>query len=604
MKKLEEGSERDAFDFFHHSGLRPEDLQGILMKRKPHIVHFCGHSSLKGKVILDTALGRGKQIDPKALIEVFSIFNSHVRVVVLNACLTDEQARGLSQVVDYAVGIETTIRDRAAIAFAGAFYLALSNKYSIPVAFKSAKAELRIQSMSHAEGIKLFARRSTPPPKPDLFDPEAMEQANRNHELKTALQSLFDDRASDSEKQMLRLATLKGTLILDQTGEPSDVGPEIVEGPDASGFGTVLRAEIDPASYGRIQERLFPPPPGVPPPSPKLIFVGREDSLSDVKRLLRARLGNRNDTDLTVIRGWPGVGKTVLVSVIGRDPDVMKLFPEGVLWTSLERKPELMSKMADWGRWLNTDELLRAATLDDAIVKLSALLRHRRMLLIVDDVWDAAHALPFLKAAAGSRCSVLATTRRPVVADVLTTDDSKTYLLPVLSESSSLELLGYLAPAAVKQHPAECRELVNDLGHLPLALHVAGRLLKAEARAGLNVVKLIESIRKGTQVLEEVAPIDRAEGTVLPTVRALLQKSTDALDDLTRDCFACLGPFAPKPATFDPEAMRAVWEVEDPLPIIRTLVGHGLLEPVGAGRFQMHELLVAHARSLLEQYAN
>jgi hypothetical protein len=89
---------------------------------------------------------------------------------------------------------------------------------------------------------------------------------------------------------------------------------------------------------------------------------------------------------------------------------------------------------------------------------------------------------------------------------------------------------------------------------------------------------------------------------VLPTVQALLQKSTDALDHLTRDCFACLGPFAPKPATFDLEALRFVWKMEDPLPIIRKLLGHGLLEPVGAGQFQMHELLVAHARSLMEQY--
>lgn len=35
--------------------------------------------------------------------------------------------------------------------------------------------------------------------------------------------------------------------------------------------------------------------------------------------------------------------------------------------------------------------------------------------------------------------------------------------------------------------------------------------------------------------------------------------------------------------------------------VIRTLAGHGLLEPVGTGRFQMHWLLVRHARSLPEQ---
>jgi hypothetical protein len=45
--------------------------------------------------------------------------------------------------------------------------------------------------------------------------------------------------------------------------------------------------------------------------------------------------------------------------------------------------------------------------------------------------------------------------------------------------------------------------------------------------------------------------------------------------------------------------MQAVWEVDDPKPIIRELASRGLVEPIG-GRFQMHALLVAHARSLLD----
>jgi hypothetical protein len=123
--------------------------------------------------------------------------------------------------------------------------------------------------------------------------------------------------------------------------------------------------------------------------------------------------------------------------------------------------------------------------------------------------------------------------------------------------------------------------------------------LKAEAKLGLSVVDLITGIREGAKLLPEPSPLDRAEGATIPTVAALLQRSTNNLDEQTRDCFAFLGVFAPKPATFDLAAMRAVWELDDPRPIVRTLVGHGLLERVGAGRFQMHALLVQHARSLL-----
>jgi hypothetical protein len=173
------------------------------------------------------------------------------------------------------------------------------------------------------------------------------------------------------------------------------------------------------------------------------------------------------------------------------------------------------------------------------------------------------------------------------------------YCLPVLSEESALLVLRTLAPSVVEKHADECRELVRDLEYLPLALHVAAGLLKAEEKIGLDVSDLIDGLRKGAKFIDQEAPIDRAENGTTPTLTALLQRSTERLDEQTRECFAFLGAFAPKPATFDLAAMSAVWEVSDPKPIVRNLVSHGLLEPVNDQRFQMHALLVQHARSLL-----
>ncbi|MBO0700932.1 MAG: hypothetical protein J2P46_21235, partial [Zavarzinella sp.] len=87
--------------------------------------------------------------------------------------------------------------------------------------------------------------------------------------------------------------------------------------------------------------------------------------------------------------------------------------------------------------------------------------------------------------------------------------------------------------------------------------------------------------------------------SVIPTVEMLLRRSTDRLAPETRERFAWLGAFAPKPATFALDAMRAVWDVPDARPTVRELVARGLLEPAGS-RFQMHALLVAHARRLCE----
>lgn len=597
FERIEEGINRGSFELLKYPAARAGDLQRLLMKHSPHIVHFSGHSSLSKKILLEGTTGKGKQVEIQALVEVFNLYNDHVRVVVLNACFTQAQAHALSEVIDYTVGISDVIGDRAAVTFAGAFYRALSFGMTVRKAFKSAQAEVKLLRIPRSRGLELLVRKGADERE---FPPSGAAHGAREGEvLLTALRHLASGQAAEDEAGLIRQAMLESELILEQTEDVARGWVNTAQTRDAADARKSLHAQVDAATYRLIQEQLFPPPPGIGPPLPGLIVIGREDSLADVRGLLRPDGAGQDNLNLTVVRGWPGVGKTTLVGVVGRDPDVLREFPEGVLWTSLERHPELMSKLAEWGRALGTDEFLRIPTLDEAAAKLNAIIRHRRMLLIVDDIWDPAHAVPFLTAATGSRCALLATTRRTAVAEALTNDEKRVYLLPVLSEDNALTLLRYLAPSIVERYQDECRDLVRDLGCLPLALHVAGRLLKAEEKMGLGVADLIEGIREGAKLLPEPAPLDRTEGDTLPTVQALLRRSTNELDELSRDCFAYLGPFAPKPATFDLAAMRAVWQMDDPTPVVRKLVGHGLLEPVGTGRFQMHELLVQHARSLL-----
>lgn len=598
FERIEEGAARDSFELLTHPATRVSDLQRLLLKHSPHVVHFSGHSSLAKKILLEGRTGRGKQIEIKALVELLDLFKDTVRLVVLNACFTQEQARALGEVIDYTVGISDVIGDRAAVTFAGAFYRALSFGKPVKMAFDLAKAEVKLLRVPRSRGLELVVRDGVVETEPLLRRGTPPDDGG-SEALLAALRRLAAGQASAEEAGRVRQAMLDSELILEQTEDVARGWVNAAETRGKPGASKSLHAQVGAATYRLIQEQLFPPPPGIGPPLPGLIVIGREDSLADVRRLLRPDDAGQEGLNLTVVRGWPGVGKTTLVGVVGRDPEVLREFPEGVLWTSLERRPELMSKLAEWGRALGTDEFLRTPTLDEAVAKLATIIRHRRMLLIVDDIWDPAHAVPFLSAATGSRCALLATTRLTAVAEALTSDDRRIYLLPVLSEDNALTLLRYLAPSIVEHYTDECRELVRDLGCLPLALHVAGRLLKAEQKMGLSVADLIEGIREGAKLLPEQAPLDRAEGDTLPTVQALLRRSTDELDELSRDCFAYLGPFAPKPATFDLAAMKAVWQMDDPAPVVRKLVGHGLLEPVGAGRFQMHELLVKHARSLL-----
>jgi len=340
---------------------------------------------------------------------------------------------------------------------------------------------------------------------------------------------------------------------------------------------------------------------GSAPSLPSLV-VGREEDIKILKeRFLSKKTDSANLQVLTAIRGWPGVGKTTLATVLAYDQDIIKKYPDGILWISLGPEPDILSGLATWGRALGVDDLIKEKTVEDASRRLSAILRNKQILLIIDDVWVNAHAVAFK--VGGQGCATLITTRANDVAQALVGTPENVYRLNVLTEEKSLELLKEIAPLIAKDYHEACRELAQELEGLPLALQVAGHLVNAEANFGFSVIDLLKDLRDGKKILESKAPADRADlaNETIPTVAVLFQKSTERLDGPTRDCFAFLGVFAPKPATFDLAAMKSVWQVEDPKPIVRTLVDRGLLEPIPAiGRYQMHALLVAHARSLLE----
>ncbi len=79
------------------------------------------------------------------------------------------------------------------------------------------------------------------------------------------------------------------------------------------------------------------------------------------------------------------------------------------------------------------------------------------------------------------------------------------------------------------------------------------------------------------------------------------EQTVEIKPEETLERFAYLGAFAPKPATFDAEAIKSVWLADDPKPTIRALVDRGLLEPSSQGRFWMHAILVKHAQSFLTE---
>lgn len=376
-----------------------------------------------------------------------------------------------------------------------------------------------------------------------------------------------------------------------------------ITAPVITGDHSQVRYELGEDLYEH--RRAMESPLGTAPPVPDM-FVGRSEDLRELK--LRFERASKSEATaapvqvLTAVRGWPGVGKTALAAALAHDEEVRQMFPDGVLFASLGQAPDVLSMVVAWARSLGAADLSDAETVSEASGRLRAAMMDKRALLILDDVWEAAHAVPLT--VGGPCCGTLVTTRLDRVARDISPDASGIYRLKVLPEEEALQLLDQLAPGAVAEHPERSHELVRELDGLPLALRVAGGLLAAEASAGFGAGELLEELREGKRLLEEEAPASYqlASGEVSPTIAALLRRSTDRLDALRRKRFALLGVLAPRPVSFGQNAAQDVWGTkQDPRPTLRALLDRGLLESAGEGRFQMHSLLSAFATSLLEQ---
>lgn len=375
-------------------------------------------------------------------------------------------------------------------------------------------------------------------------------------------------------------------------------------------FNRVVLARLDSLleQLGRLEQAVGTPfeqdtpPHGVPQVSAH--FVGRDTEMHDLRTRLAANGAETARVQvLTAVRGWPGVGKTTVAAQLANDAAFMaETFPDGVLWASVGEASRVAVELASWTRQLRLPDLDVLAPVKHLTQELTSALRDQSMLLVVDDVWDAAHAAPFM--VGGAQCAMLVTTRLPEVAEALAATKDDIYPLGILSEAAAVDLLSRLAPDVVARHPAESLALVGALEGLPLAIQVAGRLLRKDSTNDWGVSDLLEELKQGTALLAGKAPLDLAGSDhTIPTVAALLRKSTDHLDEQTRLRFAYLGAFAPKPATFELEDMAGVWETMSPKGTVRQLVDRGLLEPIGGGRFHMHAVLMFHAAALLAEAA-
>jgi GUN4-like/CHAT domain len=137
-KGLERAKQRESFQIQSAEAVHPRDIRRSILDNNPYIVHFSGHGAGEPGLIFEDDIGQQKLVDAAALAGLFKLFADKIKCVLLNACYSEIQAKGIAEHIDYVIGMSQEIGDKAAIEFAVGFYDALGAGTDVEFAYKVA----------------------------------------------------------------------------------------------------------------------------------------------------------------------------------------------------------------------------------------------------------------------------------------------------------------------------------------------------------------------------------------------------------------------------------------------------------------------------------
>ena len=130
--------------------VRATDLSKFLMQHEPVIVHFSGHGSPTGDIVLEDELGKATPLAINRLANLFEILKGSTQCVVLNACYSQEKAKILASYVGCVVGMEKSIGDTSALRFAAGFYRGVAFGRDYHEAFRLGCNEIDLAALPDA----------------------------------------------------------------------------------------------------------------------------------------------------------------------------------------------------------------------------------------------------------------------------------------------------------------------------------------------------------------------------------------------------------------------------------------------------------------------
>ena len=163
---IRKSEHRDAVLLESRWALRPHDLLQAFNECNPHIVHFSGHGTDTDEIVFQDDFGRTKTVTKEALVQVMIACSGDLQLAFFNTCYSAGQAEAVVEHIHAAVGMSTSIGDRAACVFASQFYSAIGFGKSLAAAFEQGKAALMLENIPEDDTPELFVA--------DDVDPEQL----------------------------------------------------------------------------------------------------------------------------------------------------------------------------------------------------------------------------------------------------------------------------------------------------------------------------------------------------------------------------------------------------------------------------------------------